>query len=215
MTSFPSSLAMYHLIEANKATVIASIPRQHVTEYDWLRQNLRDCDTPEYQTRYKTFWRLGAARLSPHFCKVYFSALQASQNKTPDVGALARKLQATPTHQNGRKSLQFSFVTKLVHMVEPTAPIYDSLVASFYFYQEPTVRLTLATRVEDLVEFHKFLGREYQRILKKKLLARSIGEFRSKFNPDHFTDEKIIDSLLWAFVSLLKRGGLTSGQFAY
>ncbi len=215
MTSFPSSLAMYHLIEANAATVIGSMQPQHVTEYDWLMQNIRDCNTREYQARYKVFWRLGAARLSPHFCKAYFANLQAAQEDTPDVGALAKRLQATPTHKNGRKSLQFSFVTKLVHMVEPTAPIYDSLVASFYYYKEPPVRLSLARRVEDLVEFHGFLEREYQRILKKKLLARSIAEFRGKFSPRHFTDEKIIDSLLWAFVSLLKRGGLTSGQFAY
>jgi hypothetical protein len=215
MTSFPSSLAMYHLIQANAATVIASIPRQHVTEYDWLIQNLRDCDTPEYQARYKVFWRLGAARLSQRFCNVYFSSLQAAQKETPDIGALAKKLRATPTHKDGRKSLQFSFVTKLVHMVEPTTPIYDSLVASFYYYKEPLVRLPLAKRVEDLSEFHGFLGREYQRILKKKLLAKSIEEFRRKFSPCHFTDEKIIDSLLWAFVSLLKRGGLTSGQFVY
>jgi hypothetical protein len=206
---------MYHLIETNAQTIIASIARQHVTEYDWLRQNIRDCDTLEYQTRYKAFWRLGAARLSPRFCKVYFAALLAALTNKPEVGALSEKLRATPTHQNGRKSLQFSFTTKLVHMVEPNTPIYDSLIASFYFYQEPTVRLPLAARVEDLVEFHKFLGREYQRILQKKLLAKAIRGFRQQFSPRHFTDEKIIDSLLWAFVSLLKRGGLTNGQITY
>ncbi len=36
-----------------------------------------------------------------------------------------------------------------------------------------------------------------------------------RFNPQHFTEEKMIDSLIWGYVSLLWNGGLFNGQVQY
>lgn len=206
---------MYHLINKHIQAVLRSIPRNHVTEYDWLRQNLNLCGTPPYQTRYKNYWRLNAARLSANFCNVYFQALQAAKTKCPEAGRLTQRLYATPTHENGRQGLQFSFATKLVHMVDPTTPIYDSLIAGFYFWQEPSRKLSVAQRVAEFTKFHVFLTNEYRRILRQNLLSTSIQNFRNHFSPRHFTDEKVIDSLLWAYVALLRNGGITNGTVIY
>ena len=186
-----------------------------MTEYDWLIQSQNQVATPQYQARYKHYWRLNAARLSANYCEAYFRALQEAQANLPAIGDLARKLYSTPTHGNSRQSLQFSFATKLLHMVSPTSPIYDSLVAAFYYYQEPTRGITLAQRVAAHVGFHTFLVQEYARIIANNLLAPSIQAFRQKFNPIRFTDEKIIDSLLWAYVAVLRNKGITSGTILY
>jgi hypothetical protein len=206
---------MYHLINRDIQAVLQSFPRNHVPDYDWLQQNLNLCGTQQYQTRYKKYWRLNAARLSPNFCNIYFQALQASKRKCPTARGLAQRLYATPTHRNGRQGLQFSFATKLVHMVDPTTPIYDSLIAGFYFWQEPSRRLSVARRLGEIVRFHAFLADEYRRILRQNLLSASIQKFRNHFNPRHFTDEKVIDSLLWAYVALLRNGGIINGTVIY
>jgi len=52
-------------------------------------------------------------------------------------------------------------------------------------------------------------------VLNGGLLATAIQEFRLKLNPQHFTDEKIVDSLIWAFVGLLRKGALPKGQIVY
>jgi hypothetical protein len=206
---------MYNLINSNIHPILQQIQRDWVNEYDWLVSNLPDCDQPAYQRRYKVFWRLNAARLHDNFCKAYFQALQSARSIPPDLSNLTLALHATPTHGSGRRSLQFSFASKLLHMVSPSLPIYDSLVAAFYFYEEQNRKLLLQQRVASLVGFHNFLSSEYERILTHKLLGPSIAAFRNHFNPLHFTDEKIIDSLIWGYVSILKRGAVVEGQVSY
>jgi hypothetical protein len=94
-------------------------------------------------------------------------------------------------------------------------PIYDSQVARFYFFQEPSRELALQERINGFVALHDFLIEEYARVLKYGLLTSSIQEFRLRLKPQHFTDEKIVDSLIWAFVALLRKGALPKGQIAY
>ena len=206
---------MYNLINLHVQTILNTVRQDHVTDYDWLVQNLSHCANQQYQTEYKNYWRLNAARLSANYCADYFQALQAAHANSITVGNLAHQLYNIPTHKNGRQSLQFSFTTKLLHMVNPNAPIYDNLVAAIYFFQEPSRKLALSQRISTYVAFHTFLAQEYQRILANNLLAASIYAFRKQFNPQHFTDEKISDSLLWAYVAWLRKGAVTKGTIIY
>lgn len=207
---------MYNLINVHIQPIMDIIQQDcgHVTEYDWLIQNLNQCATQLYQDKYKDFWRLNVARLSENYRNVYFKALQGARGNPPDVGNLAQQLYGTPTRKNEQQSLQFSFATKLVHMVAPTTPIYDSFVAAFYFFKEPASS-SLEQRVAALAAFHTFLSQEYNRILANNLLAESIQAFRQQFNPQQFTNEKVIDSLLWAYVKLMRNGGATNGTIIY
>ncbi len=178
---------MYHLINSNIHPFLQKIQGDWVKEYDWLVSNLPDCNQPTYQRRFKVFWRLNAARLHENFCKAYFQALESARSNCPNLSDLTLALHATPTLGNGRRSLQFSFASKLLHMACPTNPVYDSLVAAFYFYQEPNRKLPLQQRIASLVNFHSFLSYEYQRILANILLTPSFGDFRNQYNPLNFT----------------------------
>jgi len=73
----------------------------------------------------------------------------------------------------------------------------------------------LQRRISAFVTFHDFLKQEYARVIQNNLLATAIQEFRLRLNPQLFTDEKIVDSLIWAFVGLLWKGALQKGQIAY
>lgn len=54
-----------------------------------------------------------------------------------------------------------------------------------------------------------------KRVLKHNLLALAIKCFRQTLKPQHFTDEKVIDSLIWAYVATLWDGGVTKGTILY
>ena len=208
---------MYYLINNHIETLIQLIEGNHITDYDWLVQNIAHVANPIYQSRYRTFWRLNAALLSPNYCAVYFQRLQdgLNNNNPPQIAELANELYQIPTHSNGRQSLQFSFCSKLCHMLNRQIPIYDAMIRDFYFFTEPTSNLPLPQRINEYAQFHHFLIDEYNRILNQGLLAQSIQAFRAHFNPQHFTDIKVIDSLIWAFVSLLKNGGVMDGIIHY
>lgn len=206
---------MYRLLNRHVEKVLGNLKQDDVSTYNWLITNRNLTATDQYQKKYKLFWRLNAARLSEKFCGTYFGELDIALQKPPQLADLVLKLHKTPTHKNGRNSLQFSFVTKLLHTANPKLPIYDSLVAAFYFFEEPNSVLDLQKRVNRYVSFHKFLTEEYSRILKQGLLQKPIFEFRKKFNAQHFTDEKVIDSLIWSFVSLLQKGSLIDGKIMW
>ncbi len=206
---------MYHLINNHIPQILDSINGGHIADYDWLVQNIQQVANPLYQNRYRTFWRLNAARLSQDYCRVYFQHLQEGLNNPPQIGILTNELYQIPTHNNGRQALQFSFCSKLCHMLNRQSPIYDSMIRDFYFFTEPDRNLPLQQRINECLQFHQFLINEYNRILDQGLLAQSIQAFRNRFNPQHFTDIKVIDSLIWAFVSLLRNGGGIDGIIAF
>ena len=94
-------------------------------------------------------------------------------------------------------------------------PIYDSQIAAFYFFREPARTLSLENRIGQLENFHVFLRSEYARILANDLLAASLTAFRTALLPVYFTEEKVIDSLIWAFVSRLRNGGTRDASVIY
>ena len=99
-------------------------------------------------------------------------------------------------------------------MVDQNLPIYDSLVSEFYFF-EPNTRNNKKTRIEELLTFYNFLQTEYLRIQQEGLLKDSIHLFREHFSPKHFTDAKVIDSLLWAFINFMYDGALTKRKVVF
>lgn len=194
---------MYSLINQHSKEVVESVPVDFVVVYEWLLQNTnsQQIESPAYQQKYRNFWAMNGALLSSTFYSAYFRTLGEAMHQMPTLRSVVQTLYFEPTHRDGRKSIQFSFATKLLHMADRRSPIYDARVADFYFFQ-PRAK-TFESRVSELLEFHEFLTEEYARVLRDGLLANSIQEFRSLHSATCWTDEKIIDSLVWAFVKRL------------
>lgn len=205
---------MYHFINEQIEPIIESFDVGHVRKYDWLVEHLHKIDNEQFQKNYRTFWRMNAARLSQDFCDKYFEILQETQQSQPDVNEIVYSLYDVPSNSKAKKTLQFSFSTKMAHMVNQDLPIYDSLISEFYFF-EPNIRLKLDDRITELLDFYEFLKAEYLRIQQEGLLNHSIQTFRKHFNPQHFTDAKVIDSLLWAFINFMYNGALIQRRVVF
>jgi hypothetical protein len=196
---------MYSFINKNADKVVASVTRDFVTEYSWLIQNAipSQIGTPAYQKRYRKYWSMNLSQLSPDFFLAYFRILAKARREQIPLDRIVNYLYEASTRMNGQKSVQFSFATKLLHMTDQHLPVYDSQVAEFYFFQAPT-RGSFEERLAALTEFYEYLRVEYARVLKNGLLSTAIKAFRREFPENKFTDEKIIDSLIWAFIKLLR-----------
>lgn len=205
---------MYHIINEYADSIVSSISSGHVYDYDWLLTNINHIGDSDYRRKYKVFWRLNTARLSDSFCEHYFELLEEALSSNLNIKEVTERLYRKQTH-NGRKSLQFSFASKLLHMADPKLPIYDSMISAFYFYNEPKRTKAAKERITELAGFHAFLTDEYGRIISDGLLSPAIKQFRKKLQPKTFTDQKVVDSLLWAFVSMQKDNGLGTKKMLY
>lgn len=206
---------MYRLINDFARPVVDSLPRDFLQKYEWLVQNVSQADEPSYQKAYRSFWAMGPAQLSPAFYTAYFRALKSSIGQPPELRDVIQLLYESSARRNGDQSIQFSFATKLVHMTNRRLPIYDSRIAQFYCFQVPAGKMGLQNRIAKYMSFHAFLIQEYGRVLERGLLTVAIQEFRRQFNPQNITDEKIVDSIIWAFATLLKKEGLLKKAVVY
>jgi hypothetical protein len=196
---------MYTLINRNAKAVVGSIDAGFVPEYEWLVEKVVALPSDDFRRRYRVFWSMNQSQLSLRFFETYFKVLTGSLNQPPPIEFILKSLYGASTRKNGRQSVEFSFTTKLLHMTDQHLPVYDSQIAEFYFFQAPA-GTGYEERIAKLTQFYEFLKNEYARILENGLLKTSIEEFRQNFPTNKFTEEKIVDSLIWAFVKLLRDG---------
>ncbi len=201
-------------IEANADRLIAPYTRI-VRE----QQDPTCCRRERYQREFRHYWAMNVARLSDSFYERYFSILEDGLGGTgpaligPD--AVARELYDAAGDYERRK-LQFSFATKLVHMVDRRKPVYDSYVVKFYFLDEIAAGAEFEAKLAQRMTFYKFLEREHRRVLEGGLFADLVQQFRTRhaYSSDVFTDEKIVDTLIWQFAAWV-RNAVIDGRVAY
>ncbi len=122
----------YEEINDNIDDILRVITPGHVAQYDWLIQNIHQLSESKSQRTYKTFWRLNGAGLSQNYCHVSFQYLQIGlDNNALHLNILAHELYQIPINTN-RQALQFSFCTKLWHMLNHEILIYNSRIRIFY-----------------------------------------------------------------------------------
>ena len=100
--------------------------------------------------------------------------------------------------------IPFSFSTKLLHVLNPDLPIYDSMVENFYHFPA-FAGGDLDERIRQRQRRYKCLIQEYRRVLEAGDADRPIAKFRERFRQRGervFTDTKALDTLIWQFCNL-------------
>lgn len=209
---------MYSLLNQNVKELLAFIDfNKDIEPYLLLRQAIERVDVSideSFKRLYSDFWRMSGVFVGEEFRCAYFDYMQACKfSGTPEVEAAAEHLFRIPTRDDGSHSLQFSFATKLVHMLNPEKPIYDSFIADIYFMPSPSAGIN---GLRELVLSYRFLVAEYARVATVGILKPAIQALRGRFSLDAtFTETKAIDTLLWGFGKFLRSGAVRSGVVVY
>jgi kynurenine formamidase len=82
---------MYNLVNQFAKEIIGTIKSDHVTEYEWLLQNVEQASKINYRKRYRNYWAINAARLSSSFDTVYFDTLAAAPTEKPTLSAIVHR----------------------------------------------------------------------------------------------------------------------------
>jgi hypothetical protein len=212
---------MYHQINGYIQTLLKSIDRKKDIDPYLLLLRMFDegsvVNNERFKSTYRKYWQLNAARVSDSYCKHYFQVMENhrySGNKS--IKDVVSVLYNVPSNLKGIKTIQFSFATKLLHTIDNTLPMYDSLVADFYFCPQIKPYWKYAKKLSTYLQIYDFLLREQKRILDNHFLSESIGKVRGHFKlPREYTDQKIIDTLLWKFAADLRAGAIIRGDLEY
>lgn len=194
---------MYRIINESIDKIITGESLKHFEEYYYLLYNLQKLNVsaePDYQRRYKKFWRMG--RKSENYYKCYFDMLEDNKNnKDITLEFVIKNLYKKELYKNERVNLEFSFSTKLIHMINNEKPIYDSKISKFYHLPKWTGQ-SLEERLYKINKIYYFLVNEFKRVKYEGLLNKSINKIRKHYKLDNkISDEKIMDSIIWMFIS--------------
>lgn len=211
---------MYRLINKNIDLLLDGISKEdHVDPYISIRESFenRRNNSAEFKATYRKFYQLNAARLSNEFCESYFSLLEENRNnKNIDIESITNSLYELESNSKGTHAVHFSFASKLVHTIDNAFPVYDSMIASFYFLPDIKPKWNKDRKIQEYLDSYQFLVAEYRRVIENNLLKSAVDKFRERFSVGvEYSDVKLIDTLLWRYTALLKSGAVRNGHIQY
>jgi len=178
--------------------------RENIPVYQYLQQSYSKGGVAEnrlFQFVFRSFYRLDNAGLSDEQKTRYFMLMAAGQT---DLQTILEELFDLKT-KRGKKSVQFSFATKLLHTIDTGRPIYDKYVSSFtgiklYFnsHEDDSKKISKAIiKYDELEQAYREL------LLTNKDMLDLVKILRKEYRlaESDISNVKAIDFLIWAYGS--------------
>ncbi len=193
-------------INQNAYSIIEKLEQESIEVYKFLKKEYEKTDIKQnylFQFVFRNFYRLDNAGLTPEFKKEYFNILEKNKKNEPDIKKILLELSKF-RNRKGQITLQFSFTTKLLNMIDDNMPIYDSQVAKIFGFSRP-YNSDFSVKMEKYLNQYKILTEVYANILNQNLLSETITLFDQKFNNNNLSTVKKIDFILWSAGKLVNK----------
>lgn len=200
-------------VNDNRDQILDNLSQTSIDAYVYLSNRFNACDVSQdlpFQSRFRSFYGLNAARLTEAFTAEYFNVLQALRGTDSlDLRLLVFQFYVIP-NAKGQNTLQFSFVTKLAHTINASYPIYDDEVATAFAFNRPAYG-SFEHRLNRLMRFYETLKATYMRILNDGLMASTMQAFHARFpeQASHLPNIKLLDFTFWSTGKLIRTKQLT------
>ena len=180
-------------IRQNQSAIMEKLNPKVLATYCWLQDNLHKqnvaVDT-EYRKKFSGYYRMRF--VSQEYRDQFFKLFEEIKSESfPSFRAVSQKLfQVDGKHE-------FSFITKMLHTIEPSRPIYDSQVdiaLEIHRYYQPNFEEKLRQDEHILAQ----ISAAYRELASSPGMIELLAEF-DKIIPGHtMSAEKKIDFILWA-----------------
>lgn len=187
------------LIHKNRDIILSQLDTNTLSVYHWLQDNLRTRNVAidqEYRKRYGHYY--GMRFVSNEYRERYFQMMEDLKN-IPGVSFREISQQLYLVDQKH----EFSFISKLLHTIDPSCPIYDSRVA----------RVLGITRYPKN-DFQKVLKRDegildklrnvYHQLETDSRLTELLIQIDQRTPDKPMSIEKKLDFILWALGGIIK-----------
>ena len=180
-------------IRQNQSAIMEKLNPKVLATYCWLQDNLHKrnvaVDT-EYRKKFSGYYRMRF--VSQEYRDQFFKLFEEIKSESsPSFSAVSQKLfQVDGKHE-------FSFITKMLHTIEPSRPIYDSQVdiaLGIHRYYQANFEEKLRQDEHILAQ----ISAAYRELASSPGMIELLAEF-DKIIPGHtMSAEKKIDFILWA-----------------
>ena len=187
------------LIHKNRDAILSQLDMNTLSVYHWLQDNLHTRNVAidqEYRKRYGHYY--GMRFVSNEYRERYFQMMEGLKN-IPGVSFREISQQLYLVDQKH----EFSFISKLLHTIDPSCPIYDSRVA----------RVLGITRYPKN-DFQKVLKRDegildklrnvYHQLETDSRLTELLIQIDQRTPDKPMSIEKKLDFILWALGGIIK-----------
>ncbi len=182
---------------------------QHFRNYFKIREKfLKNTLDEEFKRTFCRFYIInGPAGLNNKQKEKFFKLLSLKETNLEKILKALYEISGYGT----RKKLFISFGTKLLHTVNEKLPIYDKNISSVLELSTPVYVGSLEERIKNRLDIYEELMQDFKTLLVNDKIIEYLKnirkELQSKSKLDQFrciSDAKLLDSLLWAFYSILK-----------
>ena len=197
------------IILNNEDAIIEKLDKESVDVYKFLQNQFKNNDVTKnylFQFVFRSYYRLDNAGLKKKWKERYFEIMQDNRSLISDkimIVDIIEDLYNIET-EKGLKSIQFSFITKLIHTIDNSYPIYDSNVASMFGFRAP-YELKKEQKIERYLNQHKRIFDTYNQILADDLLERTFNRFDERFSDHDIYNIMKIDFIFWAGGKVLQQ----------
>lgn len=176
----------------NKAAILEKISVSMLEKYCWLEENLYKCDLStdtEYQRRFAHYYRMRF--VSKEYRRAFFNLFEQIKNdQSTSFEEIARELYLIDEKH------EFSFITKMLHTIDTSRPIYDSQVNAALKLR--TYQLDFEKRLKKDKEILDRISDQYRVLMSSPEVIELETEIDSKISPKTISSEKKLDFILWA-----------------
>ena len=176
----------------NEEIILARISDSMMEKYFWLEEHLYKCNvaaSEEYQRKFAHYYRMRF--VSKEYRQAFFALFETVKyQKGVSFEAVSRQLYPI----DGKH--EFSFITKMLHTIDTSRPIFDSQVKAALEINrtyEPDFekRLRLDIRI-----LHQ-ISEQYQVLVTSDQVQEILAEIDRRSNPRKMSTEKKLDFILW------------------
>lgn len=184
----------------NQKAIIEKLPPKMLNTYYWLQDNLylRNVSSDaEYKRKFSGYYRMRF--VSKQYRDRFFSLFEAIKNDTElSFVDVAKQF----SQVDGRH--EFSFISKMLHTIDPNRPIYDSQVdqaLQIHRTYEPNIEL----KIQQDEEILKQIFFVYQRLEASAEMVKPLAAFDQIIPSRSMSIAKKLDFLLWALGGIEKK----------
>lgn len=187
-------------IRSNQKAILETITPRMLTTYHWLQDNLylRDVSTDaEYKKKFAGYYRM--RYVSQPYRERFFSLFESTKHdKDVSFADIARDL----FQVDGRH--EFSFITKMLHTIDPSRPIYDSQVDQALQIHR-TYQPNFDFKIQQDEEILRQISFAYRCLEAASEMTEPLAAFDQIIPNRSMNIAKKLDFLLWALGGIEKK----------
>lgn len=176
----------------NREIILSEISDSMMEKYFWLEDHLNKCNvaaSEEYQRKFAHYYRMRF--VSKEYRHAFFTLFEkVKAQEEVSFEEVARQLYSV----DGKH--EFSFITKMLHTIDTSKPIFDSQVKAALQINR-TYEPDFEKRLQLDIGILNQISEQYQILLESAQIQEIFAKIDQRSNPRKMSTEKKLDFILW------------------